>query len=691
MSCTVTSRIHILFILCLFSFGFTFFFPDSLQAACTDNTPGMGDTVTCTGTDTVGIQSPAITNITVNVNGGALVSRSDLTGTINILHNGIINNSGTISNTNVVGVLGVSAGTGSVVTNLGTISSTAGVAINGAVGLGLTVINSGTISGGTNAFLGSAGADTFEVRSGSSITGVVDGAVGTDIFRLGGTSNASFNVSTIGAGLQFRNFETFQKQGTSSWTLTGTGTQNWTVSGGTLIGDTNSLQGNVTNSASVNFTQAFNGTYSSVVSGSGGLTKAGAGTLTLSGINTYTGATTINGGTLQLGAAGRLADATALTVGAGATFNLNNFDETIGSLAGAGNVTLGTGTLTAGGDNSSTTFSGIISGSGGLTKTGTGTLTLSGNNTYTGATTINGGTLQLGAANRLADATALTVGAGATFNLNNFDETIGSLAGAGNVTLGAGTLTTGGDNSSTTFSGVVSGTGGLTKTGTGTLTVSGNNTYTGATTINGGTLQLGAANRLADATALTVGAGATFNLNNFDETIGSLAGSGNVTLGTGTLTAGGNNSSTTFSGVVSGTGGLTKAGTGTLTVSGNNTYTGATTINGGTLQLGAAGRLADTTALTVGAGATFDLNNFDETVGSLAGAGNVTLGTGTLTAGGDNSSTTFSGIISGSGGLTKAGTGTLTVWATIPTRGRRQSTGARCNWAPPIGWPMRPR
>ena len=71
--------------------------------------------------------------------------------------------------------------------------------------------------------------------------------------------------------------------------------------------------------------------------------------------------------------------------------------------------------------------------------------------------------------------------------------------------------------------------------------------------------------------------GATFNLNNFAETMGSLAGAGNVTLGTGILTTGGNNTSTTYSGVMSGTGGLTKAGTGTFTLSGANTYTGATT------------------------------------------------------------------------------------------------------------------
>ena len=70
----------------------------------------------------------------------------------------------------------------------------------------------------------------------------------------------------------------------------------------------------------------------------------------------------------------------------------------------------------------------------------------------------------------------------------------------------------------------------------------------------------------------------------------------------------------------------------------------------------------------VASGAVLDLNGFNETLGSLAGAGNVTLGSGTLTAGGNNASTTYSGTISGSGGFNKAGSGTLllTGTATIP-------------------------
>src|SRR5204863_7689951 len=123
------------------------------------------------------------------------------------------------------------------------------------------------------------------------------------------------------------------------------------------------------------------GTISSIIgTGTGTVTKNGAGTWTLFGTNTYTGATTVNGGTLLAGAINTLPSQTALTVATGATFDLNNFTQSIGSLAGAGSVTLGTvgtATLTTGNDNTSTDFSGVISGMGdpllgALIKVGTG-------------------------------------------------------------------------------------------------------------------------------------------------------------------------------------------------------------------------------------------------------------------------------------------------------------------------------
>jgi autotransporter-associated beta strand protein/YVTN family beta-propeller protein len=201
------------------------------------------------------------------------------------------------------------------------------------------------------------------------------------------------------------------------------------------------------------------------------------------------------------------------------------------------------GTIDTNGNNA--TLSGTISGPGGLTKIGLGTLTLSGSSTYAGVTNVNVGTLQAGAVNALSPFSAFTVAGGATLDLNNFSQTIGSLAGAGSVMLGSATLITGNDNTSTTFSGVMSGAGGLTKTGVGTLTLSGANAYTGPTTVNAGTLSV---NGSIVNSALTVNAGGT---------IGGNGTIGNTSVNGGTLSPGNS--------------------IGTLTVQGNLVLTAAAT------------------------------------------------------------------------------------------------------------------
>ncbi|AWY00366.1 hypothetical protein A8139_10410 [Marinomonas primoryensis] len=383
-------------------------------------------------------------------------------------------------------------------------------------------------------------------------------------------------------------------------------------------------------------------TMTSQLAGAGAIEKAGAGTLTLSNSsNSYGGGTTVSAGTLS-GTASSL----------------------VGNITNNSTVEFS--------QSSDGTYSGIISGNGSLTKSGSGAVTLTGANTYTGATTVSAGNLVASGGSAIANTSALTVASGATFTMNN-SETVGSIAGAGSISIAAngGTLTVGGNNTSSTFSGVMSGTGGLTKVGSGAFTLSGANTYTGATTVSAGglTLSNSGGNALADTMAVTLSGTAALTLAT-NETIGSLSGTSTntISLGSNTLTTGGNNADTHFSGVMSGTGGLTKAGSGAFTLSGANTYTGATTVSSGTVNVQNGSAIADTSAVTVASGATFHVENVtSETIGSLAGAGTVSLNGGTLTLGGDNSSTTFSGVIqerSSSGALTKTGSGTLTLSGT---------------------------
>ena len=420
------------------------------------------------------------------------------------------------------------------------------------------------------------------------------------------------------------------------------------------------------------------------------LVKLGGGTLTLSGASTYTGLTAVLGGTLQAGAANAFAASSAFTVTGGATLDLFGFNQTIGSLAGAGSVTLGSATLTTGSNNTSTTFSGTMSGvGGGLTKVGAGTLTLSGSSSYSGATAVNAGTLQAGATNAFGSSSAFTVAGGATLDLAGFNQTIGSLAGAGSVTLGAATLTTGNgggtlqylagfssnravtlnagggsfdtNGNTATLGGTLSGIGGLTKIGAGTLTLSGGNSYAGGTTVNAGTLAVAADNNLGNgAGALTFGGGTLQYLAGFSSNRA-------VTLnpGGGSFDTNGNNA--TLGGTLSGTGGLTKAGAGTLTLSGSSSYSGATTINAGTLIVNGAiansavtvnsgAMLAGTGtvgATTINSGATFAPGN---SPGTMTVQGNLAFQSGALYLVQVNPSTASSANAIAGGSATLAGT-----------------------------------
>ena len=491
------------------------------------------------------------------------------------------------------------------------------------------------------------------------------------------TSNSSFSGLISGVG-------TVTQSGSATLILAGDNTYSGTTSilSGTLTftGDTSGLGGNIVDSSSLVFVQASNSSYSGVISGTGQVTLDSGGVFTLFGANTYTGDTYIYGGSLQAGGPGVFSSASAVITEnyPGAALDLNGFDQTIASLAGGGtvggNVTLGSGTLTLGGNNTITLFSGGISGAGGLNKVGSGIFTLGGvDNTYFGVTSVHQGVFRAAIMNAFSPNSAVVLDnvAGVLLDLNSFDQTIGSLAGGGsiggNVNLGSATLTLGGNGTSTNYAGSIFGSGGITKQGIGTFKLSGVNTYLGPTTINEGVLLCRARDTLSASSSVVLANnfGAKLDLNGFDQTIGSLAGGGhsggNVSLGSGRLTLGGDNTSTTYFGTISGAGGITKEGSGVFTLAGVNTYLGSTDVHQGTLQAGAVDAFSPSSAVIISNGALLDLNNFNQTIASLEGGGNVSLVAAELTLGGNNRSTTYSGVIEGGGSVTKIGSGTFTL------------------------------
>ncbi len=222
-----------------------------------------------------------------------------------------------------------------------------------------------------------------------------------------------------------------------------------------------------------------------------------------------------DGSLFQAGLSNALPATTALTIGTGATLNLNGVGATVGSLTGAAGSSVVGGNLSAltfGGDNTSTTFSGQLSGAIALGKLGTGTFTLSGDNTgYSGSVTISAGAIQLNNANSLGNGTAaVTVNAtdqGLLFGPTVLAANLQSLSGTGNIALtnAANLGVTLNLNAGSTFSGVLSGLGSVSANlNGGLLALSAVNTYSGPTSIAGGVFQANDGGGLPAASALSL-------------------------------------------------------------------------------------------------------------------------------------------------------------------------------------------
>ncbi len=325
--------------------------------------------------------------------------------------------------------------------------------------------------------------------------------------------------------------------------------------------------------SSIVFDQGGSGVYSGTISGQTDLNVLGGGVLTLTGNNTYQGSTNIQDGTLQLGNG-----ATSGTVGTGPIVDQGTLSVNRSDLFVLGND---------------------VSGSGSLTQNGPGTLMLTGKNNYSGSTTIQAGTLQVGQGG-----------------------TQGSL-GTGSV-VNQGTLIL--DRSdSIQLANEMSGSGALTQAGSGTVVITGQNSGTGTTSISSGAIQVGDGG-----------------------TLGSL-GSGAV-LDNGVLSFN-HADSVNVANPIGGPGQVKQMGTGSLVLTGSNTYSGGTQILSGSVYAGngqtsgdlGTGLVTDNGLLAINRSDSFVLNNNIQGSGSL-----LQSGTGTTALTGSNSYTGSTSISAGS-------------------------------------------
>lgn len=770
-----------------------------------------------------GIGSDMVTYNTGNTNGMRLLNSVGFTdeyvgdlSTANANVKLTLDRVATATNTNSIILNGFN------VTNPGS-ATTLPISASGTLA-GNILINSATNIAGTNSTLGITTNELNILATDNSTISAIIGTAVAGSLTLSGTGNVTLNTANPFTGTTFVNNATLAYGASnviSSGGVTVVGGTydigNFSDSVGAVILQNGTITGGsgvLTSTASYSFRE---GTVSAIIGGGVAVTRittsaAADSVVTMTRNNTYTGATTVTSGILKLGGAG---DGTntpfgtsvgSVTVASIAALDLNGFTLStleplslagtgfgLGATVATGNSNMGAlmnssatsvvysgpititagsristdyGSITVSGNISGafvltvsgfndTTLSGVISTITTLSKDGVGTLTLSGSNSYTTVTTINMGTLKIGAAGDVTNtplgttAGITSVAVGARLDLNGFtlgtaepltlngvgyglgDFASGALINtsgtgvtySGLITLGSAStikansgsvnLTNAGTISGATFgltfggsgTGIVASiigttTGTVTKIDTGTWTLSGSSTYTGATNISLGTLKLGATGGVTNTPLGTTGAGtvimsgAVFDLNGFTLantttfeglTIngrgindgGALIGGSviwpgtiaqatdsRITSSSGTLTINGaitgafalyvgGSGNTTFS-TATGTAGLSlvKQGAGTLTLTGTNTHTGETRVDAGTLAYAATTTLAVTNLLMKGG--TFNSSANADTIGTVTLVGGTITNSAALTGTAYTlESGTISGILAGAVTVTK--------------------------------------
>ena len=572
---------------------------------------------------------------------------------------------GSIASSSTISLAAGAVFDGSAVTGGYTIPGAQVLAGAGAVAGGLTVGGSAavipaagtgplTVTGGLT--LAASGNYDWQMLDATGTAGTGWGLISTDAVAFSGLSSVSpfrvnvWSLSATGTNGDAQNFD---------WSLAGS----WRIltSASTITGfdPANFALTTLPTGASPGFTNAtLGGTFSLALSGDGlgldavftpsvpytwygnGSTAGGGGTWSSAGL-TWNGGSGIVAwdpakGALFGTAGGTVAVSGPQSVGSGISFTADGYTLTGDALSltgdQAGNTVTVTGTSTA-------TIATALTAANGMTKSGGGALALAGDATAAGGVKLSMGTL--------------AVGAGGT---------AGSLTG--DVDSLASTALAFDRSDDSTYAGAMSGAGGLRKSGAGTLTLAGANSHTGGTVLAGGTVALGSAEALGSSgTIAFVGGAIQYSAANTADY------SARISTGTGqAFVIDTNSQNVAFAtGLKGASNPLTKRGAGTLSLSGSGSFTGATRIADGTLELANAGALAGSTLDMNAADAgtlALSLTGTSYAIGGLKGSRNINVGGNVFAAGGNGESTTYDGVISGAGGYTKTGTGTMVLTST---------------------------